>query len=59
MNAQLKQAFDGEEVYHVIQKGETLYRIATQYKTTTTEILRLNNIDDADRIAAGQRIRVK
>lgn len=59
VNAQLKQAFDGEEVYHVIQKGETLYRIATQYKTTTTEILRLNNIDDADRIAAGQRIRVK
>lgn len=59
VNEQLKQAFDGEEVYHVIQKGETLYRIATQYMTTMSEILRLNNIEDADKIAAGQRIRVK
>lgn len=55
----LKQAFDGEEVYHIIQKGETLYRISLQYKTTTAEILRLNNIDNADKVTAGQRIRVK
>jgi len=55
----LQQAFDGEEVYHVIQKGETLYRIASQYHTTPAEILKLNNLPDADRITAGKTIRVK
>lgn len=55
----LQKAFDGEEEYHVIQPGESLYRISLKYNTTTQELMRLNNIQNADKIAAGQKIRVR
>lgn len=48
-----------EPVYHVVQKGETLYRIALNYKTTTEKIMKLNNIQNADVIGEGRRLRVK
>lgn len=48
-----------EPVYHVVQKGETLYRIALNYKTTTEKIMKLNNIQNADMIGEGKRLRVK
>jgi len=57
--APLQRAFDGEEEYHTVQKGETLYRIASKHGTTMQEILRLNNIPNADHIVEGQRLRVK
>lgn len=57
--AALQKAFDGEEEYHVIQPGESLYRIALNHNTTTQELIRLNNIQNADKIAAGQKIRVR
>ena len=55
----LQRAFDGEEEYHTVQKGETLYRISLKYGTTMQEILRLNNIQNADHIVEGQRLRVR
>ena len=55
----LQRAFDGEEEYHVVQKGETLYRIASKYGTTMQAILKLNNIQTADHIVEGQRLRVR
>ena len=58
-NIQLQRAFDGEEEYHTVQKGETLYRISLKYGTTMQEILRLNNIQNADHIVEGQRLRVR
>lgn len=58
-NIQLQRAFDGEEEYHIVQKGETLYRISLKYGTTMQEILRLNNIQNADHIVEGQRLRVR
>ena len=58
-NVRLQRAFDGEEEYHVVQKGETLYRISSKYGTTMQEILRLNNIQNADHIEEGQRLRVR
>ena len=58
-NVQLQRAFDGEEEYHIVQKGETLYRISLKYGTTMQEILRLNNIQNADHIVEGQRLRVR
>ena len=58
-NVQLQRAFDGEEEYHTVQKGETLYRISLKYGTTMQEILRLNNIQNADHIVEGQRLRVR
>lgn len=55
----LQKAFDGEELYHFVQAGESLYRIAQKYHTTTAELMRLNNISDADKITVGQRLQVR
>ncbi len=45
--------------YHVVQKGETLYRISTLYHTSVDRILQLNHLDNPDKISEGQRLRVK
>ncbi len=55
----LQNAFDGEDEFHIVQKGETLYRIATKHQTTVDMILKLNNIKNADMITEGQRLRVR
>ncbi len=48
-------AQDGTTV-HVVQRGETLYRIAVKYGTTVDAITLLNGIQDAHQIQAGQRL---
>ena len=48
-----------EAVYHTVAAGENLYRIAVKYNTTVDEILKLNNLKNADRIIEGQKLRVK
>ena len=48
-----------EAVYHTVVAGETLYRIATKYHTTVDKIISLNNLKNADKIAEGQKLRVK
>ena len=45
--------------YHVVQKGESLYRISQMYQTTIDRILKLNNLENPDKITEGQRLRVK
>lgn len=55
----LQNAFDGEDEFHVVQKGETLYRIANAHHTTVDAILKLNNIKNADIISEGQRLRIR
>jgi len=45
--------------YHIVQKGETLYRISSLYHTTVDRILQLNQLDNPDKISEGQRLRVK
>lgn len=45
--------------YHIVQKGESLYRISQLYQTTIDRILKLNNLDNPDKISEGQRLRVK
>ena len=45
--------------YHIVQKGESLYRISLKYNTTVDRILKLNNLENPDKIAEGQRLRVK
>lgn len=58
-NPTIPAATTGNEQYHIVQKGETLYRIALNYGTTTEKIMRLNNIQNADIIGEGRRLRVK
>lgn len=44
---------------HVVQQGETLSQIASQYNTTVANLLRVNpDIDDPDVIRAGMTIRL-
>lgn len=53
------QAQAAEAVYHIVAAGETLSRISVKYHTTIDKILKLNNLKDADKIAEGQKLRVK
>ena len=43
---------------HVIQRGETLYRIALRYGTTVTALTRANGIASSAHIYAGQRLKI-
>lgn len=43
---------------HTVQRGETLYRIALRYGTTTATLVQANCLPSANRIFTGQRLRV-
>jgi LysM repeat protein len=45
--------------YHVIQRGENLFRIARHYGTTVAALQSLNNIANVNRIYAGQTLCVQ
>lgn len=45
-----------QEVIHVVQRGETLARIAGEYGTTATAIARANDITNVNFIRSGQRL---
>lgn len=55
VNTKLKPA----EEYYVIQKGDTLTAIARKYGTTINKLKALNNIKNANKIYAGQKIKIK
>lgn len=46
-------------VYYVVQRGDTLGKIARRYNTTVDEIAKLNNLSDFDLIYVGQRLLVQ
>ena len=41
---------------HVVQRGETLYRIARRYGVNLWDLIRLNHISNPNRIYAGQQL---
>lgn len=45
-----------EGVYHTVERGETLWRIAKTYTVELQALAELNNIDDAAKIQAGQKV---
>jgi LysM repeat protein len=47
-----------EEQVHVVQRGETLYRIAQQYDVDWQELAEYNDLDDPTRIFPGDVIRI-
>lgn len=49
---------EGEIRYHVIQPGDTLYKIAQKYGTTVQELMRLNPGINPNDLRVGQRIMV-
>lgn len=48
-----------EWVTYTVQKGDTLWKIATQYKTTVIELARINSIKNANLILVGQVLKIK
>lgn len=47
-----------EDVYHTVQPGENLFRIALRYGTTVDAIIAANNLSDAEAVQAGQVLRI-
>lgn len=47
---------DPNVTIHVVQRGETLFRIAMRYELTTDEIARANGLTDPSNIQVGQRL---
>lgn len=45
--------------YHVVTKGETLYRIARRYKMSVEDLRRLNNLKPDQPLLSGQKLLVK
>jgi len=48
----------GNSTIHIVQRGETLNRIALRYGTTVQAIATANNIANVNRIYAGQRLTI-
>jgi membrane-bound lytic murein transglycosylase D len=46
------------DLFHRIESGESLSVIARRYRTSVTELMALNGIDNRHRIRAGQRLRL-
>ncbi|WP_429634251.1 LysM peptidoglycan-binding domain-containing protein, partial [Anoxybacillus kestanbolensis] len=44
---------------YTVQKGDTLQKIATKYKTSVAALQKLNNIKNPNIIRVGQKLRVK
>lgn len=45
-----------EKRYHVVQKGETLYRISKKYGTTVEKLRKLNNLSPERDVRPGQKL---
>lgn len=48
----------GQQIIHVVQPGQNLFRIALRYHTTINAIARLNGITNPRLIRVGQRLRI-
>lgn len=46
-------------VFHVVQKGETLWGIARQYGVDVDHLVRLNELSDPNRLVVGQKLVIR
>jgi len=49
---------DAQNAVHRVQPGDTVWKLARLYNTTSTRILEANNISDPTRIQIGQELRI-
>ncbi len=47
-----------EDLIHILKRGETLYGISRQYNVPADAIMEYNDLDNPDRLQAGQKIRI-
>ncbi|MDI6758300.1 MAG: LysM peptidoglycan-binding domain-containing protein, partial [Candidatus Omnitrophota bacterium] len=43
-------------IYHMVERGQTLYRIAKTYNIDINELMRINRISDPTQIEIGQKV---
>ncbi|MDP3979926.1 MAG: LysM peptidoglycan-binding domain-containing protein [Chlamydiota bacterium] len=55
---QLKKSYPSGPDVHIVQKGETLSKIANSYGITLDALISANNLKDADQIYVGQKLRI-
>lgn len=48
-----------EPIYYVVQRGDTLTKIAKKYNTTIKKLKEINNIEKANLIITGQKLIIK
>src|SRR5690606_10780411 len=51
-------AASAEDIIHIVQPGETLYRISVRYGVSMDTIAQANQISNRERILAGQRLTI-
>lgn len=56
--AHAQEPGDGAGLIHVVQRGESLYRIAQRYGVTVDDLTAANDIADPRRIYPGQELRI-
>lgn len=54
-----KKLADTEVIYHKVKSGDTLGAIARKYRVTTKQLMKWNNLKNADKLRIGQRIRIE
>lgn len=59
VNAKLKAKANAGAVTYTVKAGDTLSAIASRFGTTVSKLVALNNIKNANKIYAGQKLRVK
>jgi len=47
-----------QTVTHTVQRGEALSRIAENYGVSTSDVMRWNNISNANRVLVGQKLKI-
>lgn len=52
------QAEQLPDMFHTVQRGDTLSQIAEAYKTRVSTLVALNNLSSSNRIRAGQKLRL-
>lgn len=59
IDEELDSVSGGTVIFVEIEDGDTLGELAKKFSCTVADLCRWNNIQDADKIYAGQKLKVK